>query len=50
MAIEGIKLHIYGKKITKPYRKMGHATILDHDIAKAMEKAKFIKQNLKVKA
>lgn len=50
MAIEGIKLHIYGKKITKPYRKMGHATILDRDMAKAMEKAKFVKQNLKVKA
>ena len=48
MSVEGIKLHIYGKKITKPYRKMGHATILDHDLEKAKEKAKFIQQNLKV--
>lgn len=50
MHIEGVKLHIYGKKITKPYRKMGHATILDHDINSAKEKAKFIKKNLKVVA
>jgi len=48
MAIEGIKFHIYGKKTTRPFRKMGHATVLDHNIEKAKEKAKFIQQNLKV--
>ena len=48
MAVEGIKLHIYGKQITKPYRKMGHATILDHNIEEAKKKAQFVQQNLKV--
>jgi 5-(carboxyamino)imidazole ribonucleotide synthase len=48
MEVDGAKFHIYGKKITKPYRKMGHITILDKDINKAREKAEFIKENLKV--
>ncbi len=48
MAIEGVKIHIYGKKETRPMRKMGHATILDHDINRAWEKAKQIKNNLKI--
>jgi 5-(carboxyamino)imidazole ribonucleotide synthase len=50
MAVDGIKLHIYGKKETRPFRKMGHATILDHNLKQAWEKAEFIKQHLKVKS
>lgn len=46
--IEGAKFHIYGKKLTKPFRKMGHVTIVDSDINVALEKARFIKENLKV--
>jgi 5-(carboxyamino)imidazole ribonucleotide synthase len=48
MGIDGVKIHIYGKKETRPMRKMGHATILDHDINSAWEKAKSIKNNLKI--
>jgi 5-(carboxyamino)imidazole ribonucleotide synthase len=48
LAIEGIKLHLYGKKITKPFRKMGHITVLDKDLTKAREKAKRVKDVLKV--
>jgi 5-(carboxyamino)imidazole ribonucleotide synthase len=48
MAIEGVKIHIYGKKETRPMRKMGHATILDHDINRAWDKARQIKNNLKI--
>ncbi|MDG1040029.1 MAG: 5-(carboxyamino)imidazole ribonucleotide synthase, partial [Polaribacter sp.] len=29
MQIDGVTPHIYGKKITKPFRKMGHVTIVD---------------------
>ena len=43
-------VHLYGKKITKPFRKMGHVTIVDSDAAKAREKANFVKDNLKIKA
>jgi 5-(carboxyamino)imidazole ribonucleotide synthase len=48
MQTEGVYVHLYGKEITKPFRKMGHVTILDHDIEKLKLKAKFVKDNLKV--
>ena len=48
MAIEGAKFHIYGKTITKPFRKMGHVTVVDHDLEKAKEKANFIKDTLRI--
>lgn len=44
----GVFVHLYGKKITKPFRKMGHVTILEQDIDVLREKVNFIKQNLKV--
>ncbi|MCB9031454.1 MAG: 5-(carboxyamino)imidazole ribonucleotide synthase [Chitinophagales bacterium] len=50
LAMEGVYVHLYGKKITKPFRKMGHVTIVDSDAAKAREKANFVKDNLKIKA
>lgn len=48
MAIEGVKIHLYGKKITKPFRKMGHVTVLAPTIDEAKRKADFVKQKLKV--
>ncbi len=48
MAMEGVKMHLYGKAITKPYRKMGHATVLDNDLNKAMAKAIKVKDTLKI--
>lgn len=45
---EGVHIHLYGKTTTKPKRKMGHATILDYDINKALEKAAFIKQYFQI--
>ena len=50
MAIEGVKIHIYGKKITSPFRKMGHVTIIDKSIESAITKAKKVKDILKVKS
>ena len=50
LAIEGVKVHIYGKKITKPYRKMGHATIMATTLEEALEKAEKVKQLIKVKS
>ncbi|HTN21335.1 MAG TPA: 5-(carboxyamino)imidazole ribonucleotide synthase [Pelobium sp.] len=47
---EGVYVHLYGKKYTKPFRKMGHVTIVDEDRQRAIEKAKFIKETIKVKA
>jgi 5-(carboxyamino)imidazole ribonucleotide synthase len=48
MAIEGVKVHLYGKKGTKPFRKMGHVTVLAQTIEEAKSKADFVKQKMKV--
>ncbi len=45
---EGAKIHIYGKKETKPFRKMGHITILDKSIEGAKKKAENIMQHIKI--
>jgi 5-(carboxyamino)imidazole ribonucleotide synthase len=39
MAIAGVCVHIYGKAEVKPFRKMGHVTILDRDTGAAKQKA-----------
>ena len=44
----GVFVHLYGKRLTKPFRKMGHVTILAKDMATLKEKANFVKQTLKV--
>ncbi len=48
MAIDRVYVHLYGKKYTKPFRKMGHITIIDENRDKAIEKAKYIQKTLKV--
>jgi 5-(carboxyamino)imidazole ribonucleotide synthase len=48
MKIPGVHVHLYGKKITKPFRKMGHVTIVDKDEDALKQKAKFVKETLKV--
>lgn len=48
MSIDGLHLHLYGKKITKPFRKMGHITIVDNDRNSLLEKINFVKENFKV--
>jgi 5-(carboxyamino)imidazole ribonucleotide synthase len=50
LAIDGVYLHLYGKKYTKPFRKMGHVTIVDQNREKAIEKARFVQQTLRVLA
>ncbi|MFT4831093.1 MAG: 5-(carboxyamino)imidazole ribonucleotide synthase [Psychroserpens sp.] len=46
--MEGVTPHIYGKKQTRPFRKMGHVTIVNHDIAVARKIAEQVKQTIKV--
>jgi len=46
----GTYVHLYGKKITKPFRKMGHVTIVSQNLDQAKHQAKQVKQLLKVKA
>lgn len=49
LAIPELSFHFYGKSVTKPFRKMGHITVLDDDINKALEKANKAKNILKIK-
>jgi 5-(carboxyamino)imidazole ribonucleotide synthase len=44
LAIPGVCVHIYGKAASKPYRKMGHVTVLDRDIAEARRKAEQVRE------
>jgi 5-(carboxyamino)imidazole ribonucleotide synthase len=48
MAIKGVKIHLYGKKITKPFRKMGHITVLAGTLESALKKAENVKQLIRV--
>jgi 5-(carboxyamino)imidazole ribonucleotide synthase len=48
MQLSGVHVHLYGKKFTKPFRKMGHVTIIDHDLDSLKKKANFVKNTLKV--
>ncbi|MCF8244733.1 MAG: 5-(carboxyamino)imidazole ribonucleotide synthase [Saprospiraceae bacterium] len=48
VAMEGVKIHLYGKADTKPYRKMGHVTVLAEEVEAAKAKARKVQQILKV--
>jgi 5-(carboxyamino)imidazole ribonucleotide synthase len=50
MKISGASVHLYGKKITKPFRKMGHVTITDPSLTSLKRKIEIVKSTLKVKA
>ncbi|MBO6763269.1 MAG: ATP-grasp domain-containing protein, partial [Roseivirga sp.] len=50
IAKSGVHVHLYGKKLTKPFRKMGHITVSDQDMNELREKVNFVKSTLKVKA
>lgn len=44
----GVYVHLYGKKITKPFRKMGHITLVEKDMELLKKRATFVKDVLKV--
>jgi 5-(carboxyamino)imidazole ribonucleotide synthase len=44
----GVTPHIYGKKITRPFRKMGHVTIVNADIKEARRIAEDVKNTIRV--
>ena len=48
MKLENVFIHIYGKKETKPGRKMGHVTILSKEKQELIHQANRIKNTLKV--
>ena len=48
MAMEGVTPHIYGKAQTRPFRKMGHVTIVHNDLTKARKIAQKVKETIQV--
>ena len=48
--IKEANLHIYGKRETRPNRKMGHITIICNNFDEAYENAKLLKSKIKVKS
>lgn len=48
LAIEGVNPHIYGKKETRPFRKMGHITIVNKDLNIARKIAEEVKETIEV--
>lgn len=48
MKMEGVTPHIYGKKETRPFRKMGHVTIVNENINEARRIAEKVKNTIKV--
>ncbi len=48
MAIDGVTPHIYGKKETRPFRKMGHVTIVNENMNEARRIAEEVKNSIRV--
>lgn len=50
LAIEGAHLHLYGKGVTRPGRKMGHVTVVAERVEDALAKAMAVKAQVAVSA
>ncbi len=48
MKYKGVYIHLYGKVNTKPFRKMGHITVIDDDLNLAKKKAIAVKDIVKI--
>lgn len=48
LPLSGIHLHLYGKDVTKPFRKMGHVCITDTDEKELLRKTKLVKEQLSI--
>ena len=46
LAMSGVYVHLYGKSTTKPFRKMGHVTVLGREISEIKERIEYIKTTL----
>ncbi len=41
-------IHMYGKTESRPYRKLGHVTVVAKDFEKLLERAEYVKEKMKV--
>jgi 5-(carboxyamino)imidazole ribonucleotide synthase len=47
LKMPGVYVHLYGKTNTKPFRKMGHVTILGKNLEEIKSKVTFVKRHLR---
>jgi len=50
LALPGVHLHLYGKQEVRPWRKMGHVTVLADCVENALARARQVKRCLQVVA
>ena len=48
LALKGVNVHLYGKRFTKPFRKMGHVTVIAETLEEAKKTALLVQKRLKV--
>jgi 5-(carboxyamino)imidazole ribonucleotide synthase len=48
LSLPGVTPHIYGKKQTRPFRKMGHVTVVANNVIKARKLAEVVKNSIRV--
>lgn len=48
LSIPGVYVHLYGKKQTRPGRKMGHITLVANDVDTLLERAQLVKKTIRV--
>lgn len=48
MEMKGVKVHLYGKHYTKPFRKMGHVTIFGGELEEVKKTGREVSRTLKV--
>jgi len=48
LEMEGVTPHLYGKKLTRPFRKMGHVNVVHKNIKEAREIAEKVKNSIRV--
>jgi 5-(carboxyamino)imidazole ribonucleotide synthase len=48
MKVSGLSVHLYGKKETRPFRKMGHFTVTSDTLEDAVKKAEYVRSVLKI--
>lgn len=48
LAMSGVFPFFYGKAITKPFRKMGHVTVMDDNLAALREKVEIVRESIRV--
>lgn len=46
LSLPGVYVHLYGKSHTKPFRKMGHVTVLGREVSEIKERIEYIKSTL----